>query len=150
MPATWFCCAVFALALSATAAAADSRSGASFPVEAAIVLENGEPIAGAAMYTIGEECQIFTREQHTFGLSLKVHVGSSRCLSSELYLRCASGECSFSNGRSGLMFGGERRFDVYEGSDGYELVLRRRSKIGSVLLSIPDFGPPCALPKNAI
>ncbi|MGQ3295553.1 MAG: hypothetical protein ACT6U0_25545, partial [Shinella sp.] len=72
MPTTLLSCAVFALALSATVAAADSTNGASFPVQAAILLENGEPVAGAATCTVGEACRIFAKEQQKIDLSLKV------------------------------------------------------------------------------
>jgi hypothetical protein len=143
MPTRVFSCAVFAVLLSATAAVADSRNGVSFAVQAAILPDDGEPVAGAATCTLGKDCEIFTREQHNFDLSLKVHEGSSRCLSSEITLRCASGDCSFGTGYSRQTFGSERSLDFYEGSDGNELVLRRRTKIGSILLILPEFGPIC-------
>lgn len=150
MPTGVFSCAVFALALSAMAAAADSRNGVSFPVQAAILPDDGEPVAGAATCTLGKDCEIFTREQHRFDLSLKVHEESSRCVSSEITLRCASDDCSFGNGYSKQMFGSERSLDFYEGSDGRELVLRRRAKIGSVLLILPEFVPTCTPLKHVI
>jgi hypothetical protein len=150
MPTRVFSCAVFALALSAMAAAADSRNGVSFPVQAAILPDDGEPVVRTATCTLGKDCEIFTREQHRFDLSLKVHEGISRCLSSEVTLRCASGDCSFGTGYSTQMVGSERSLDFYEGSDGRELVLRRRTKIGSVLLILPEFGPICAPLKHVI
>jgi hypothetical protein len=149
MPTRVFSCAVFALALSAMAAA-DSRNGVSFPVQAAILPDDGEPVVRTATCTLGKDCEIFTREQHRFDLSLKVHEGISRCLSSEVTLRCASGDCSFGTGYSTQMVGSERSLDFYEGSDGRELVLRRRTKIGSVLLILPEFGPICAPLKHVI
>lgn len=150
VPTGMFSCAVFALALSATVAVADSRNGVSFPVQAAILPDDGEPVVGAATCTLGKDCEIFTQEQHSFDLSLKVHEGSSRCRLSEITLRCASGDCSFGTGYSTQMFGSERSLDFYEGSDGRELVLRRRTKIGSVLLILPEFGPTCAPLKHVI
>lgn len=150
MPTRTFSCAVFALALSAMAAAADSRNGVSFPVQAAILPDDGEPVAGAATCALGKDCEIFTREKHSFGLSLKVHQSGSLCRLSEITLSCESGDCSFGNGYSRQMFGSERILDFYEGSDGRELVLRRRTKIGSILLILPEFGPTCAPLKHVI
>jgi len=150
MPTRVFSCAVFALALSAMAAAADSRNSVSFPVQAAILPDDGEPVVRTATCTLGEDCEIFTREQHRFDLSLKLHKGGSLCRLSEITLRCESGDCSFGNGYSRQMFSSERSLDFYEGSDGRELVLRRRTKIGTVLLILPEFGPTCAPLKHVI
>ena len=149
MPARLLCCFAILLALPVVVSAGESRNGISFPVQAAIMPEDGEPMTAAVLCKIGEDCEIFNRKRHDFHLSLKIQE-SSRCLVSELSLTCEAGDCSFNNGLSSRMIDDGGTFDFYAGRDGWELVLRKRQKIGSVLLIVPDFGPVCPALKNYI
>ncbi|WP_439630925.1 hypothetical protein [Shinella sp.] len=146
MPAIVLRCFAFVWAFSfAGANPAEITGGKPFPVQAAILPDDGEPIAGSAMCALGEECEIFTREQHGFSLSLEVPKGT-RCRLGELKLYCAASDCSFSNGRSLREFGHEREFDFYGGSYGHEAVLRQLPKLGSVHLILPESISGCRAP----
>jgi len=137
---------VFALAPLGVNAADKSRGEVEFPVQAAFLPQDDDPVDNAVTCRIGEECQILDETQHTIGLSLNVWESRSHCLMQRISLDCRLDRCSFENGRLQLDFAGERRFDVFEGSgSGVEtlLVLRTRREIGRVLLILPDLGPAC-------
>lgn len=133
-----------ALSLSlANVAAAESAGRAKFPVQAAILLNDGEPVASSVLCLTGQACEIFSQERDGFSLSLAVPEKGA-CSNMELRLGCVSGSCSFGNGSSTTTFSHERKFDFYEGSEhGNELVFHHRRKLGSVLLILPERSRGC-------
>ncbi|TAA61672.1 hypothetical protein [Shinella sp. JR1-6] len=139
----------FALTLVSFAAdtkAAEIAGGVQFPVQVAILLEDGEPFTGDVHCVFGQECKIFTRGQH--GLSLSLMVGKrSDYFRGELTLHCESQDCSFSNGSSSLEFDCEREFKFFEGRySSREAVLRILPKLGSILLILPETVSGCHMP----
>jgi hypothetical protein len=132
-------------------ATAESASGGRFTFQAAILLENGEPISEATMCFVGEACQVFADKSHGIALSLKVSRHRNHCLLQELTLDCAGNECSFYNGWPRIAFSDQRQFEFFEGSDHRVetlLVLRNRAKIGRILVIIPVLGRLCAAPSS--
>ena len=88
-------CLGLALTLSiANTAAAENANDLRFPVQVAILPDDGDPIAKSALCMVGESCEILTQERDSLGLSLTVpEVGA--CSHKELRLGCISGDCSF-------------------------------------------------------
>lgn len=150
MSAPLFFCLFLGAVFHATGAfAAEIPGGMPFPVQAAIVQENGDPIVGAALCAFDADCTLLTEDNQGFALSLKVPYGR-RCSLKRLSLRCASGDCSFSNGSSSVDFGEEREFAIFEGRFGQELVYQRQAKLGSILLIAPDFINRCRMPSSTL
>lgn len=129
--------------------AAEIPGGMPFPVQVAIVQEKGQPIVGAALCAFDTDCTLLTEDDQGFGLTLEAPY-DRRCHMKRLSLRCASGDCSFSNGRSSVELGAEREYTFFEGSFGQELVYRRRARLGSVLLILPDFITTCRTPSSIL
>ena len=136
---------------ASSAFAAEAGHDGRFPIQAAILFEDDEQIAGATTCLVGEACQIFAKESHGVRLSLKVSKRRDHCLVQELSLSCAEARCSFDNGKSNVTFSNQQRFDFFEGGDsGVEtlLVLRTRWKIGRFLLIVPPLGRTCLAPEG--
>lgn len=150
MPALLLLCLLFgAFFHTADAFSAEIPGGMPFPVQAAIVQENGDPIIGAVLCAFDTDCTLLAEDAQGFRLSLKVPYGR-HCFLKRLSLRCVSGDCSFLNGSSSVEFGEEREFPFFEGSFGRELVYRQRTKLGSVLLIAPDFINRCRMPSSML
>jgi len=132
---TFLTFALLGFSVPGSASTSDPAEG-NIPVQFAILLDRGNPIAGDATCVIGRNCRLLEQEHPRLDLHLKIH-RERDYLVSELNVRCED-SCSFSNGRSTTkFFQGTGQFDLFEGEDNpveIPLVLRPREKIGRILL----------------